>query len=78
MHGADWQLLLESVDLVQKQDNAGLDKPSGVANAIKQGEGFLHSVDSLIFEQQLIVFRDGDQEKDGGDILEAVDPFFSL
>jgi len=38
----------------------------------------LHSVDGLIFEEQLIVLGDGDQEQDSSDILEAVDPFLSL
>lgn len=38
----------------------------------------MHSVHSFIFEQELVIFGDGDQEKDSGDILEAVDPLLSL
>lgn len=28
LHGADWELLLETIDLVQEQDDARLDEPS--------------------------------------------------
>lgn len=38
----------------------------------------MHSVDRLVFEEQLIVLGDGNEEKDGRDVLEAVDPFLSL
>jgi hypothetical protein len=38
----------------------------------------LHTVHSLIFEQQLVVFGDGDEEKDGGNILKAVNPLLSF
>lgn len=34
----------------------------------------MHTVDRLIFEQKLVIFRDGDKEENGGNILEAVDP----
>lgn len=78
LHWADWQLLLKSIDLVQEQDNRGLDEPSRVADGIKQCEGLLHAVDSLVFEQKLIILRNGNQEENGGDILEAVDPLLSL
>ena len=78
LHGADGQLLLEPVDLVQEQDDGCLDKPPRVADGVEQCEGFLHTVDSLVFEQQLVVLGDGDQEKDRGNVLEAVDPLLSL
>lgn len=32
LHRADRQLLLESVDLVEEENDGGLDEPSGVAN----------------------------------------------
>lgn len=51
LHGADRKLLLEPVDLVEEQNNTGLDKPSRVANTVEKCEGLLHSVDGLIFEQ---------------------------
>lgn len=38
----------------------------------------MHTVDGLIFEQKLVVLGNGDEEEDGGDILETVDPLFSL
>ena len=78
LHGADGQLLLEPIDLVQEQDNRCLDEPPRIADGVEQCEGFLHTVDGLIFEQQLVVLRDGDQEENGGDVLEAVDPLLSL
>ena len=38
----------------------------------------MHTVDSLIFEQKLVVLGNGNKEEDGGDVLEAVDPLLSL
>ena len=74
LHGADGQLLLETIDLVEEENDGCLDEPPGVADGIEQSESFLHTVDGFIFEQQLVVLGDGDQEKDRGDILETVDP----
>lgn len=74
LHGADGQLLLETIDLVQEENDGSLDEPSGVANRVEQRQSFLHTVDSLIFEQQLVVFGDGDQEQNRCHVLEAVDP----
>lgn len=78
LHWAHWKLLLESVDFVQEENDASLDKPPGVADAVKQSESFLHTVDGFIFEQKLVVFRYGNQEKNCGDILEAVNPLLSF
>ena len=78
LHRADRQLLLESVDLVEEENDGRLDEPPGVADGVKERQGLLHSVDRLVLEQQLIVLGDGDQEEDGGDVLEAVDPLLSL
>ena len=78
LHGADGQLLLEAVDLVEEENNRGLDEPAGVADRIEQSEGFLHTVDGLVLEQQLVVLGDGDQEEDGGDILKAMNPLLTL
>lgn len=38
----------------------------------------MHTVDSLVFEEELIVFGDGNEEEDGGNVLEAMDPLLSL
>jgi len=38
----------------------------------------LHTVDRLILEEKLVVFGDGDEEENGGDVLEAMDPLLSL
>ena len=78
LHWAHWELLLETIDLVQEQNYRRLDEPSRVANRIEQGEGFLHTVHCLVFEQKLVVLRNGDKEEYGGDILEAMDPLLSL
>lgn len=78
LHGADGQLLLESIDLVEEENNRRLDEPPGVADRVKQSQGFLHTVNRLVFEKQLVVLGDGDKEKDGGNVLEAVNPLLSL
>lgn len=78
LHGADGELLLEAVNLVEEENDRGLDEPAGVANRVEQSQRFLHTVDGLIFKQQLVILGDGDQEQDGGDVLEAVDPLFTL
>jgi hypothetical protein len=78
LHWTDWELLLEAIDLVQEENDRGLDKPSGIANGIEECEGLLHTVDGLVFEEQLIVLGDGDKEEDCGDILEAMDPLLTL
>lgn len=38
----------------------------------------MHSVDGLVFEEELIVLGNSNQEEDGGDIFKAVDPLLSL
>ncbi len=78
LHGAHGQLLLESIDLVQEQDDGGLDEPPRVADGVEQCESFLHTVDRLVFEQELVVLGDGDQEQNRGDVLEAVYPLLTF
>lgn len=78
LHRADRKLFLEPINLVQEQDDRGLDKPPRVADGVEERKGFLHTVDGFILEQKLVVLRDGNKEKDRCDILEAVDPFLAL
>lgn len=78
LHGGHGEFLLESVDLVQKEDDRGLDKPSGIADGVKESQSFLHSVDGLVFKEQLIVLGNGNEEKNRRDVLKTVDPFLSL
>lgn len=78
LHGADRQLLLEAIDLVKEQDDGCLDEPPRVADGVEQCEGFLHTVDGLVLEQQLVVLGDGDKEENGGNVLEAVYPLLTL
>lgn len=74
LHGADGQLLLETIDLVQEENDGRLDEPTRVADRVEQGKRLLHTVDSLVLEQQLVVLGDGDQEENSGDVFEAVNP----
>lgn len=78
LHRADGQLLLEPIDLVEEKNDRCLDKPPGVADGVEQSKGLLHTVDGFIFEKQLIVLGNGDQEENGGDVLEAVDPLLAF
>ena len=78
LHRAHGELLLETVDLVEEKNDGGLDEPTGVADRVEQSQGLLHTVDGLIFEKQLVVLGNGDQEENGGDILEAVNPLLTL
>jgi hypothetical protein len=78
LHWAGRQLLLEAINLVQEQNDGSLDKPPRIADRIEESESFLHTVDSLVFEQQLIVLGNGDKEKDRCDIFEAMDPLLTF
>lgn len=78
LHGADRQLLLEAINLVEEQNDGCLGEPPRVANRVEQGQGLLHTVDSLVFEKQLVVLGNGDEEENSRDILEAVNPLLTL
>jgi hypothetical protein len=78
LHGADGQLLLEAIDLVEEENDRGLDEPTRVADGVEQSECFLHTVDGLVLEQQLVILGNGDQEEDSSDVLEAVNPLLTL
>lgn len=78
LHGADGKLLLKPVDLVQEQDDRRPNKPPRVADGVEQRQGLLHTVDRLVLEQKLVVLGNGDQEEDGCDVLETVDPLLPL
>jgi hypothetical protein len=78
LHRANGQLLLEPIDLVQEEDYRRLYKPSRVADGVKQRKRFLHTVDRLVFEEELVVLRNGNQEEDCRDVLEAMYPLLSF
>lgn len=78
LHWADWELLLESIDFVEEQDDGCLDEPPRVADRVEQREGLLHTVDGLVLEEQLIILGNGDQEQDSGNIFKAMNPLLSL
>ena len=72
------QFVGKQVHLVKEQNDGCLDEPPGVADGIKQGESLLHSVDCLVLNQNLVIFADGHEEKNGSDVLETMDPLFTL
>lgn len=78
LHWADRELLLKPVDLVEEENDRGLDEPPGVADGVEERESFLHAVDRLILKQELIVLGDSDEEQDGRDVLEAVNPLLTF
>lgn len=78
LHRAYGKLFPESINLVQEENDTGLDEPSRVANRVEECQRLLHTVDGLVFEQKLIVLRDGHEEENGGNILETVDPLLSF
>lgn len=74
LHRADRELLLKAVDLVQEQDDGGVDEPSRITDGVEQSQSLLHSVDRLVLEEKLIVLGYGNEEEYGCDILKAVNP----
>ena len=51
LHWAHRQFLLESINLIQEKDDAGLDEPPRVADAVEKSERLLHSVHRFILEK---------------------------
>lgn len=43
-----WQFFLEQINLIEKKNDACLQEPLGVANAVENSQGFLHAVGGLI------------------------------
>lgn len=58
--------------------NRGPHKPPRVADGIEEGECFLHTVDVLVLVQHLVILAQSNQEDQRSDILETMDPLFSL
>jgi len=71
-------LLGEQVTLVQEEDHGCVPEPPGIADFLKQVQGFHHPVGVLILVEHLVVLADGGDEKDSRDILKAVNPLLSL
>lgn len=78
LHGRGGKLLSEAVDLVQEEDDTGLDKPPRITYAVEKSQSFLHSIYRFVLHQQLIIFADSHEEEDSGNILETMNPFFSF
>ena len=47
-------------------------------DGVKERQGLLHPVDRLVLVQALVVFRDGNEEDNGRNVFEAVDPLLAL
>lgn len=87
-------LLLEKIDFVEEKDDTGPEEPSRIDDGIEKYKALHHSVlqqVSLLWlmamrrthlftflQQKLVIFTQRDAEYDGGNILEAVDPFLPL
>jgi hypothetical protein len=78
LHRAHRELLLEAIDLVKEENDRRLHKPTRVANRVEQSESLLHTVDGLVLEEKLVVFGNSDKEKNGGHVLEAVNPLLTF
>lgn len=78
LHRADGELFSESINLVQEENDTGLEEPSGVTDRVEQCQGFLHTVYSFVLKQELVVLRDGYQEENGCYILETVNPLLTF
>ena len=71
-------LLLEEIALVKEENHGGVGEVAVVANLLEKADGFLHPVGCGILEENLVVLRQGGDEDDSGDIVEAVDPLLPL
>ena len=69
------KFILKHIRLVQKEYDRSTEEPPRVDDGFEEDEGFLHTVLSLFFEEDLVVFGEGCAEDDGGYGFEAVDPF---
>ena len=89
------QFFLEQIDLVQEENDGGLDEPARVTDGIEKSESLckrglerrlrkvntllaLHSVDGFILVEHLVILGQGDEENEGRDVFEAVDPFLTF
>ncbi len=71
-------LFFKEIAFVEKEDDGGVSKPLTVADLVKEGDGFVHAVDTFVLVKLHVVLAEGDAEDEGRDILEAVDPLFAL
>mmetsp|Transcript_17333 Transcript_17333/g.51777 ORF Transcript_17333/g.51777 Transcript_17333/m.51777 type:complete len:342 (+) Transcript_17333:168-1193(+) len=71
-------LLLEQITLVQEENNRCACEPSTVADFVEQLQRFMHTVDSLIFIQSLVVLTEGHEENHSSHVLETMNPLLSL
>ena len=78
---AQWrpaELLLENVDFVEKQDDAGAHKPPRVDDRVKEQQTLHHAVLAALFQEHLVILAQGNAKYDRGHIFEAVNPLLTL
>ena len=70
--------LLEKISFVEKQDQGRFDEKGVVANVFKKIQSLYHTIRGCIFEEFLIVFRNGCHENHSGDTFETVNPLLTF
>lgn len=78
LHVDAFDFLLKQIGLVEEEDDRGVVEPGAIADLLEERDGFVHSIDPLIFIQLQIELADGDTKDECGDILKAMDPLFPL
>ncbi|KAI3493002.1 hypothetical protein L1887_42377 [Cichorium endivia] len=71
-------LLLENVNLVEKEDDRGAQEPSAVDHRLKEHQRLGHAVLPALLQQHLVVLAQRHAKDDRRHRLKAVDPLFAL
>ncbi len=72
------QLVLEEVPLVEEDDEGHEAEVDAVGHRGEEAEALAHAVGAPVLRQHLVELGEGDDEEDGGDVVEAVDPLLAL
>ena len=75
---AAFDLLLEQILLVQEQYDGRVDKPLVIADRVEEPQALMHAIRGFVLVEHLVVFAQRHTEYDGGHVLEAVNPLFTL
>lgn len=71
-------LLHQKVHLVEEEDYGDVGKELVVDYSLKDIHGLHQAVGAAVFHYNLVVLAGGHHEEDGGDAVEALEPFLSL
>ena len=69
---------LEKVAFVEKNNEWFPIEKLVVDDVFEKPQTLVHAVDGVVFGQDLVVLAQADDEEDGGDVVEAVDPLLPL